>query len=162
MREFYTLKPIDVIKQAEGSRLEDEDGHIEELRLLPPLTPDEFGQLEARIPCPLPSEVRDLLEYCRGFDGVLESIDFSGLLPEFGMEEIFPHGVPIAHDGFGNYWVVDLHAHSATWGPIFFACHDAPVIVFQTNSLAHFISEVIKLGYPPLEKRNQRGPRNPS
>jgi hypothetical protein len=143
------MKPLDIIKEAEGTRFEDEDGYFEEFKLLPPLTPGELQQLEARIPCPLPPGVRVLLEYCRGFDGVLESIDFSGLYPEFGMEEIFPHGVPIAHDGFGNYWVVDLTAQSETWGPIFFVCHDAPVVVFQTDSLAHFISEVIKLGHPP-------------
>jgi hypothetical protein len=143
------MKPLDIIKQAEEARFEDENGYIEEFKMLPPLTPEEFRQLEARIPCPLPSETRELLEYCRGFDGVLESIDFSGLYPEFGMEEVFPHGVPIAHDGFGNYWVVDLSVQTETWSPIFFVCHDAPVVVFQTDNLAHFISEVIKLGHPP-------------
>ena len=143
------MAPLDVIKKAEGSRFEDEDGNIHALKLLPPLSPEELGELEDAIPCPLPSEARELLEYSRGFDGVLESIDFSGLLPGFGMEEIFPHAVPIAHDGFGNYWVVDLTAQSTTWGPIFFVCHDAPVIVFQTESLAHFINEVIKLGNSP-------------
>jgi hypothetical protein len=113
------MKPLDIIKQAEETRFEDENGYIEEFKMLPPLTPEEFRQLEARIPCPLPSETRELLEYCRGFDGVLESIDFSGLYPEFGMEEVFPHGVPIAHDGFGNYWVVDLSVQTETWSPIF-------------------------------------------
>ena len=141
--------PLDILKKAEGTRFKDEDGNFDEFKLLPPLSQDEFRQLEDGIPCPLPSEIRELLEYCRGFDGVLESIDFSGLMPEFGMEEVFPHAVPIAHDGFGNYWVVDLTAESTTWGPIFFVCHDAPVIVFQTDSLAHFIDEVIKLGNSP-------------
>lgn len=141
--------PLDILKKAEGTRFVDEDGNIDALKLLPPLSPEELSELKAAIPCPLPSEARELLEYCRGFDGVLESIDFSGLLPGFGMEEIFPHAVPIAHDGFGNYWVVDLTAESTTWGPIFFVCHDAPVIVFQTDSLAHFINEIIKLGSSP-------------
>ena len=143
------MNPVDIIKSVEGTRFVDEDGNVETLKLLPPLVPGELSELEAAIPCPLPSEARELLEYCRGFDGVLESIDFSGLLPGFGMEEIFPHAVPIAHDGFGNYWVVDLIARSTTWGPIFFVCHDAPVIVFQTDSLAHFIDELIKLGNSP-------------
>jgi hypothetical protein len=143
------VKPVDTIKNAAGTPFEDEDGNIEKLKVLPPLTPEEFRELENGIPCTLPDDARELLEYSRGFDGILESIDFSGLLPGFGMEEIFPHAVPIAHDGFGNYWVVDLTAQSTTWGPIFFVCHDAPVIVFQTNSLAHFIDEVIKLGNSP-------------
>jgi hypothetical protein len=92
------------------------------------------------------------LLYCRGFNGVLESIDFSGgLAGGFGMEDIFPHALPVAHDGFGNYWIVDLTEKSTTWGPIFFACHDAPVIVFQTDSLVHFINEIIRFGNPPWE-----------
>ena len=143
------MTPLNIVKKAEGTRFEDEDGNIDAIKLLPPLSPEELRELEGAIPCPLPDEARELLEYCRGFDGVLESIDFSGLLTGFGMEEVFPHAVPIAHDGFGNYWVVDLTAQSSIWGPIFFVCHDAPVIVFQTDSLAHFIDEVIKLGNSP-------------
>ena len=42
-----------------------------------------------------------------------------------------------------------MTSESTTWGPIFFACHDAPVIVFQTNSLTHFISELLLFGNPP-------------
>lgn len=141
---------IDILKAAEAIHFEDPDGEVSELKLLPPLTDAELIQLESRLPCPLPQDVRQLLVYCRGFEGVLESIDFSGGLTDgFGMEEIFPHAVPIAHDGFGNYWIIDLTKESTNWGPIFFACHDAPVIVFQTDRLAHFISEVIRFGNQP-------------
>jgi hypothetical protein len=143
------MRPVEIIKQAQGMQFKDEDQNVYEIKLLPPLNPDELDQLRATLPCPLPDEVKELLSYCRGFDGILESIDFSGLSGGFGMEEIFPHAVPIAHDGFGNYWIVDLTKDSTTWGPIFFACHDAPAIVFQTDSLSHFINEVLRLGNPP-------------
>lgn len=144
------MTPLEVIRQAEGMTFENEDGYVDELKLLPPLSDSELRDLEARIPCPLPAEARDLLSHCRGFEGgSLESINFSGLYPRFGQEEIFPCGIPIAHDGFGNYWIVDLTRESTTWGPIFFACHDAPVIVYQTSTPAHFISEVIRFGNPP-------------
>jgi hypothetical protein len=143
------MRPIEVIKNAEGLKFSSEDGDVDELILLPPLTPDEIGKLHAKLPCRIPEEIRELLSYCRGFNGVLESIDFSGLAGGFGMEEIFPCALPIAHDGFGNYWIIDLTKDSTTWGPIFFACHDAPVIVFQTDSLSHFIEEAFLLGNPP-------------
>jgi len=144
------MKPIDVIKQAEGTVFHDQDGNIDKMTLWPPLTARELKGLQALIACPLPDEARELLLYCRGFDGVLESLDFSGLLGgAFGMEDIFPHAIPIAHDGFGNYWLIDLTKESTCWGPIFYACHDPAVIVFQTDSLAHFISEVIRFGNPP-------------
>ncbi len=143
------MQALDILKQARGMRLEDQDGRVEELRLLPGLTEQELRDLEASLPCPLPEEAREVLAYSRGLEGVLESVDFAGLPGGFGMEEIFPHAIPIAHDGFGNYWIVDLISTSTSWSPIFFACHDAPVIVFQTDSFAHFLSEVVRFGNPP-------------
>jgi cell wall assembly regulator SMI1 len=143
------MRPLEVIKKAEGLKFTSEDGDVDKLKLLPPLTSDEIDHLQAQLPCRIPEEIRELLCYCRGFDGVLESIDFSGLAGGFGMEEIFPCALPIAHDGFGNYWIVDLTKESTTWGPIYFACHDSPVIVFQTDSLSHFIEEVLRLGNSP-------------
>jgi hypothetical protein len=143
------MKPIEVMKKSQGLKFQSEDGDIEEIKLLPPLTIAELDKLQQKLPCRMPEEARELLSYCRGFDGVLESIDFSGLDGGFGMDEIFPCALSIAHDGFGNYWIIDLTKESTTWGPIFFACHDAPVIVFQTASLAHFIEEVLRFGNPP-------------
>jgi hypothetical protein len=45
------------------------------------------------------------------------------------MEEIFPCHIPIARDGFGSYRIVNITSELKTWDPIFFAYHDAPVIV---------------------------------
>ena len=143
------MKPIEIIKQADGTNFEGEDGDIEEFKLLPGLSESEILELESRVPCYLPDDIRELLQFSRGFDGVLDSVDFSGLYSGFDFENIFICPIPIAHDGFGNYWIVDLTSKSVSWGPIFFVCHDAPVIVYQTDSLGHFISEVLKFGNPP-------------
>jgi hypothetical protein len=149
------MTPLDVVKQAEGTQLRDEDGDVTPLRLLPPLTDAEMRDLESSLPCPLPEEARELFSHCRGLEGaftdIVQEVDFTGLDYGFGIEEIFPHAVSIMHDGAGNFWVVDLIGDSNSWGPIFYACHDAPVIVFQTESLAHFISELLRLGNPPWE-----------
>jgi hypothetical protein len=133
-------------------RMVDEDGEEDTLRLLPAATPQELASLEAGLPCPLPASVRELLAFTRGFEnGPLESVDFAGPPGGFGMEEIFPHALPLAHDGSGNYWIADLHADSTDWAPIYFACHDPPVIAFQSNSLEHFIAEILRLANPPRE-----------
>jgi len=96
------MKAIDILRDMEGTRFEDEDGEVKELKLLPALNDEELSQLESQLPCPVPDDVRQLFTYCRGFEGVLESIDFSGgLTAGFEMEEIFPHAIPIAHDGNG-------------------------------------------------------------
>lgn len=142
-------RPLEVVRAAEGTELRYEpQGEPEHLELLPPMTGSEIDGLATRIPCPLPDSVRDLLEHTRGFaTGPLESLDFAGL-GTFEFPEIFPCPVDLAHDGFGNYWVVDLTSGSTGWGPIYFACHDPPIIAFQSPNLAHFLEEVLKLGDP--------------
>ena len=80
---------------------------------------------------------------------VLEEVTFGGPDPNFGLEDIFPYAIPLAGDGFGNFWIVDLTSESQSWGPIFYACHDAPVIVYQAESLLPFLQEVIRFGKKP-------------
>jgi hypothetical protein len=145
------MSVIDFLKESAGIQLIDEDDGVDELTLLPGLSEEELAELERRLPCALPNEIRELLSFCRGFEPVLESVDFSGNLGGFGLEEIFPFAIPIAHDGFGNYWVVDITSSSTSWGPIYYACHDAPVIVFQTDSLEHFVREIVRFGNEPWE-----------
>jgi len=100
---------------------------------------------------PLPGEIRDLLEFCSGIEGTLEQIDFSGrsFSDGVGLDFLLPHGLPIAHDGYGNVWVVDLRPESSDWGPIYFGCHDAPVMLVQTATVQQFVIEVFKMLTPP-------------
>lgn len=140
---------MDIVRASEGAEFRYEpEGEPERLELLPAMPEPEIERLAARIPCALPESIRELLEHTRGFaSGPLESLEFGGL-GTFEFPEVFPHAVDLAHDGFGNYWVVDLTSGSREWGPIYFACHDPPVIVFQSPNLAHFLEEVLKLGDP--------------
>lgn len=141
--------PLDIVRLAEGTELRYElDEAAERLELLPPLSEGAIDELEARIPCPLPESIGELLRHTRGFaNGPLESLDFAGLRT-FEFPQVFPGPIDIAHDGFGNYWVVDLTAGSTGWGPIYFVCHDPPVIVLQSPDLSHFLLEMLKLGGP--------------
>lgn len=127
----------------------DEDGDSDNLQLLPGLTADELVELGHRLPCPIPSDVQELLSYTAGFaNGPLDSLDFAGALP-FEAEDIFSFGLSIAHDGFGNYWVIDLKSDSVQWGPIFFACHDPAVIIYQCGTLEQFLEDVLAFANPP-------------
>ncbi|MEX0716547.1 MAG: SMI1/KNR4 family protein [Planctomycetaceae bacterium] len=136
---------VDIVKNAQTTTLLNEDGEEITLELLPPLSADEVEEFADTLPCPLPEDVRELLSYCGGFEGgVAERVDFTGAEMMFEHEILFPHGVPIASDGFGNFWVVDLTEHSTTFGPVYFACHDAPVILYQSDTLAEFLSELFR------------------
>jgi hypothetical protein len=137
--------PIDILRRAVRTERFDEDGGLIQLELLPPLADDDLDQFRARLPCALPPQIGELLKFCRGFEGgAADTVDFLGELP-YGHEEIFPNGLPIAGDGFGNFWVVDLHARSTDFGPVYFACHDPPVIALQNTSFSGFLSDVLRL-----------------
>lgn len=144
------MTPVELVREASNRPLVTEDGDPVSLELRPPPSQAEIAALEARLPCPLPSEVRELLAFCRGFrGGAADFVDFTGQECMFEYEPAFPHGLPIAADGFGNFWVVDLLPTSRAWGPIYFACHDAPVILYQSPSLEHFLAELFKCSIPP-------------
>lgn len=145
------MTPLDLIRDAMNKEFRSEDGETLKLKLLPGLSESEIAAFESGLPCPLPPEIRDLIKFCRGFNDLLESISFTGMEGGFGLESIFPHGLSIAHDGYGNYWVVDLLPDSKNFGPIYFACHDAPVILFQSPSLEHFLTEIFKMFTPPFK-----------
>ena len=46
---------------------------------------------------------------------------------------------------------MDLHPHSTRWGPIYFVCHDAPVILYHSDSLEVFLTELFRMFEPPYE-----------
>ena len=140
---------IEFLRQTEGTVFVNEDGLEDGFKLRPPLTERELLAFEAGLPCPLSEEVRELLRFAKGFEGVLDDgVDFADAVG-FGLENVFPHARSLAADGYGNFWIVDLTGESKSFGPIFYVCHDAPVIVYQTDSLLHFIQEAIRFGNRP-------------
>ncbi len=142
---------IEFLKQTEGTTFVNPDGLKNEFKLLPPLSDQELTSLASKLPCPLPPDILELLQFARGFDGTwLEEVHFAdpdGASNVLG--EIFPRAISLANDGAGNFCIVDLTRDSNSWGPIFFACHDAPVVVYQTDSLLLFVQEVVRGGNRP-------------
>jgi len=139
----------DTLRALAGRRLTDVEGHGHTIELLPPTTAEQLSRVEAAAPAPLPPDIREALGVATGLaNGPLESfslVDLEG----FGLEEAFPCPWSVAHDGFGNYWILDLLPDSTTWGPVFFACHDPPVIAWQSATLDDFLRDVIALWDSP-------------
>jgi cell wall assembly regulator SMI1 len=150
------MTPVDVLRNAGKRTLVGEDGEPMTFQFQSPMSEAEIAKFEQTIPCPLPATIRELLLYCRGFEGgATDFVDFTGARCDFAHEEVFPNGLPFAADGCGNFWVVDLTPESEAWGPIYFACHDAPVILYQSPGLEHFLTELLKASEPP-HKSGQR------
>ena len=143
---------VNIVRQASQQPLTAEDGTSSPLVLEPPLSESDVQALETELPCPIPADVRELLRFCSGFSGgAVDFVDFTGRQCMFEYAPAFPHGLPIAADGFGNFWVVDLLPTSTIWGPIYFACHDAPVILYQSATLQEFLSELFKSSVSPYQ-----------
>ena len=121
----------------------------EPLKLSIGLSLGEIDSLEHTLPAPLPADVRELLQSTRGYANGPIELSLDGIEGGFGLDEVFPCPHAIAHDGAGNFWVVDMLPHSSGWSPIYYACHDPPVIVYQSDSLEHFIDEWLRLATPP-------------
>ena len=138
------MTPIGIIKTAQHAKLVDKVGKPVNIGLHPPLSGDEIDSLQKRIGLPLPEELRTLLTFCAGIDGLLE-IDFTGASMAFEQDELFPNGLPIAADGFGNFWVLDITPQTSVHAPVFFACHDAPVILYQSADLSSFLTEMFRM-----------------
>jgi hypothetical protein len=144
------MTALEIIQAAAAADLVDEDGERVIWKPLPGLTSAAIKALEGDLGSKLPGELRDLLPHCAGVEGALETIDFTGrTLAGFGKEDIFPRNIPVAHDGFGNYWVLDVAQEGTPVAPVFFACHDAPVILYQSDGIAAFLSEVVRMYQPP-------------
>ncbi len=137
---------ISRLQEFDGKSLgEDDDGEACFGKLLPGLNKKELEELQSTIPCSISAPMMDILSLTRGIEPAFESMDFSGLSlrQSFEMKGLMPNGLPIAADGFGNFWVADLTPQSKDWGPIFYVCHDPAVAVCQAKTFEEFIIQVM-------------------
>lgn len=123
-----------------------EDGDEYIIELLPGLTDNEIDSLATGLPTKqIPSDVRELLRFTKGFEFYgIDKITFDGV-GQFGFENIFPYSVQLGHDGFGNFWILDVDS-KGNWGNVFFVCHDPAVVVKHSDSLSEFIKHIDEYG----------------
>jgi hypothetical protein len=143
------MDAVDEITRARSLDLIDRDGERVDLVVHPAAAPAQIEALDARLGLALPRELRALLAHTAGIDGILDVLDFTGRDVSFESEDMFPAGHPIAHDGYGNHWVVDITPGERDVAPVFFACHDPPVVLFQSPGLGHFLREVFGMVIAP-------------
>jgi hypothetical protein len=142
---------VDVVQRlraAADSALTDAKGHRVSLQLRPGLDEPELTALQAQYPVPLPAELVDLLSVTRGVDGLLD-LDFTGAAHQVEPAELMPAGLPVAADGFGNFWLLDLTPDTTDVAPVFFLGHDPAVLLYQAPDLATFVDEALRKFEPP-------------
>jgi hypothetical protein len=135
------MTPLEITRRAKAG--------VVKLELFPGLSNTELQDFPNQVPCRIPPEIAELLGTCRGFYGTVDQVEFTGRDLMFEFDQVFSYGLPIAADGYDYFWVVDLHPDTTTSGPIYFACHEAPVILYQADSLEQFLSELFRMFEPP-------------
>src|SRR5262245_58508211 len=122
----------DVLFRAAGRKLIDVDGEGEVVSLQPPASPARLAEIERELGFALPRELALLLRESAGLDMEMqESLDLASIEP-------CPWGAPLGQvmnlvgDGAGNWWVIELRPGLEVLGPVWFVCHDAPVLVYQS------------------------------
>jgi hypothetical protein len=138
----------------------DEDGHDVVVELRPPVPEAEVATLRAGYPVPLPAELVQLLAVTRGAEALLD-LDLTGRDHSVELAELMPAGLPIAADGFGNFWVLDLTPDTAEVAPVFFHCHDAPVLLYPGARPRHLPrrgGEEVRPAARLAGRRRARGP----
>lgn len=146
------------IKAAVQKGLCDEQGHPLGIEIAPPLEPNEINYIERELGVPLPRELREFLEFTSGLNFILakKSRAFT-VISELGIDrmdigffpDFFTGGLAFAHDGAGNYWVMELTPSAVETVPVYYASHDPPVILYQSPSLSDFFTELFRLYTPP-------------
>ncbi len=140
------MTPIAQLESMMKEQYVTEDGDKYKVELLPGLSNDEINKLATQLPSgQIPDDIRELLKFASGFEFPgLDEVTFDGI-DQFGMENIFPHSIQLAGDGFGNFWILDIDT-KGHWGNVFFVCHDPAVIVKHSENLTEFIKHVGEFG----------------
>ncbi len=123
-----------------------EDGDEYNIELLPGLSDNEIDNLAKGLPTgEMPYDIRELLRFTKGFEFYgIDEITFDGV-GQFGFENIFPFSVQLGHDGFGNFWILDIDS-KGNWGNVFYVCHDPSVVVKHSENLSEFIKHIDEYG----------------
>jgi hypothetical protein len=139
----------DVLLRAAGRKLIDIDGEADVVSLQPPASPGRVAEIERVLGFALPRELAELVRVSAGLDReVDESLDLLSIGP-------CPWQAPLGQvmnlvgDGAGNSWVVELHPSLEVLGPVWFVCHDAPVLVYQSPDLATFVDDYLRFSAAP-------------
>lgn len=140
---------VDLLASAAERELADGAGRRVHVELRPGLGDAAVSRLQARYRAPLPSELVDALRTTSGAEQLL-GLDLTGESHSVEAGPLLPAGHPIAADGSGNFWLLDLTPDTTESAPVFFLSHDPPVLLYQAPDLEAFVAAALERGAPPF------------
>ena len=142
---------LEIIQELKQSTFTDEDGEQYKLEFQKGLSDDEIEHLKNRFPnSTISDEISQILQVTKGWDGYGPEMVYFDSIGEFGFTELSPNSIALGHDGFGNYWVLDLN-EKGELGKVFFACHDPAVFVINSQNLNEYLSHLLDFYKNPTD-----------
>ncbi len=135
--------------KASSSNWRDDDGGKIKLKFLPGVDEASIQSIEAKLGAKLPVDLRETIKICSGIEGLLIDVDFTADTYEYGAVASLNRGFGFAHDGFGNYWYVDVLSEQEETSQIFFACHDPAFLDYVYQDISSFFDGALKLTLDP-------------
>ncbi|HAA12474.1 MAG TPA: hypothetical protein DCE41_12550 [Cytophagales bacterium] len=134
---------LEIIQQLKTATFTDEDGEDYALEFHAGLTDQAIRELQAQFPNQtLAPELQEILTETRGWVGYGPEMVAFDSIDEFGFDYLIPHSITLGHDGFGNFWVLDLDSQG-TPGKVYYACHDPAVLVIHSQSLNEYLQHLL-------------------
>ena len=138
----------DILRSAAEREFRDPDGGAIRFELTPGLDDDRIARVQARYRVPLPAQLVDAMRVTAGAEQLL-GLDLTGESHSVEADPLLPAGHPIAGDGFGNFWLLDLTPDTTETAPVFFLCHDPPLLLYQAPDLESFVAAALGRLEPP-------------
>ncbi len=140
---------LEIIQELRESTFIDEDGQEFKLEFQKGLTKEEIEDYKSQFPNKtIDPELIEILRVTSGWEGYGPSPIIFDNATCYGYSELTPNATALAHDGFGNYWVLDLD-DNGNLGKVFFSCHDPAVIVLNSQSLNEFLFHLLEFYKDP-------------
>lgn len=135
---------LELISELKKRTFTEEEGEEYQLEFQAGVSAQEMETIRQSFPNrTLAPELAEILAVTRGWDGYgLEMVLF-GSIGQFGFEELSPFSVTLGHDGFGNFWILDIDKNGQL-GKVWFACHDPAVFVIHSQNLNEYLHHLLE------------------
>ncbi|GHE23252.1 SMI1/KNR4 family protein [Sphingobacterium griseoflavum] len=142
---------LEIIHTLKTSSFIDENGERYALEFHEKLTDEEIEELRKSFPNRhIDDELAAILRITRGWDSVAFKMVYFDSINEFGFWELSPNSITLGHDGFGNYWVLDID-NEGKLGKVFFACHDPAVFIVHSQNLNEYLQHLLDFHQHPTD-----------
>ncbi|MEM8568061.1 MAG: SMI1/KNR4 family protein [Bacteroidota bacterium] len=140
---------LEIIKILKESIFTDEDGGNYQIEFQDGLTDLEIKELQEQFPNKrIDNELIEILKETKGWDGYGPEMVYFDSIGEFGFWELSATSLTLGHDGFGNFWILDLDSNG-NLGKVFYACHDPAVFVIHSQNLNEYLHHLLEFYQSP-------------